>query len=75
MIGHDTDTIGCMACALAGALVGSEIIINDNSSTSGDPEIPATIFSRIEGLPMINAYCNWLIEHNSTLKDYCRYSP
>ncbi|KAH9286858.1 Poly(ADP-ribose) glycohydrolase ARH3 [Echinococcus granulosus] len=38
MIGNDTDTIGCMACAIAGALVGAERI--ENSSSLGDLHIP-----------------------------------
>ncbi|KAL5965091.1 ADP-ribose glycohydrolase ARH3 [Taenia solium] len=60
MIGNDTDTIGCMACAIAGALVGAERI--ESSSSIGDLHIPGTIFGHVEGLETINEYCEWLIQ-------------
>ncbi|KAL5112986.1 ADP-ribose glycohydrolase ARH3 [Taenia crassiceps] len=61
-IGNDTDTIGCMACAVAGALVGAERI--ESNFSTGDPQIPANIFGHVEGLETINEYCDWLIQRS-----------
>ena len=61
-LGYDTDTIGCMACALAGALMGSEKIDETSSSTSKHSQIPALIFKHVESLAVINDYSDWLIE-------------
>ncbi|VDD79765.1 unnamed protein product [Mesocestoides corti] len=60
MIGWDTDTIGCMACAIAGALVGAEKITD--SSSPGDVQMPGTLFGHVEGLDVINEYADWLIQ-------------
>ena len=61
MIGYDTDTIGCMACAIAGALVGSEKI-EETSSSSDKSQFPVAIFKGVEGLDVVNKYCDWFIE-------------
>ncbi|VDM25556.1 unnamed protein product [Hydatigera taeniaeformis] len=68
LIGNDTDTIGCMACAIAGALVGAERI--ENSSSPGDMHIPGTILGHVEGLQTINGYCDWLIQRFKT-NEHC----
>ncbi|VDN97551.1 unnamed protein product [Rodentolepis nana] len=60
-IGYDTDTIGCMACAIAGAYLGAEKIERDSKEDRST--IPVEIFRHIEGLETINEYCDWLIQH------------
>nr|CDS31830.1 poly(ADP ribose) glycohydrolase ARH3 [Hymenolepis microstoma] len=60
-LGYDTDTIGCMACAIAGAYLGAEKIERDTRNAKST--IPIRIFRNIEGLETINEYCDWLIQH------------
>lgn len=63
-LGYDTDTIGCMACAIAGAYLGADKI--EGTSTDNKSTVPVEIIKRVEGLETINEYCDWLIQHNKT---------
>ncbi|KAM7539603.1 hypothetical protein Aperf_G00000044669 [Anoplocephala perfoliata] len=60
-IGYDTDTIGCMACAIAGSYLGADKI--EKRTEKSTSEIPAEIFKCVEGLDVINGYCDWLIQN------------
>ncbi len=60
-LGNDTDTIACMACALAGAHVGADLITDAESQ--GTLHFPTKIMHPCEGLDRVNDYANWLYLH------------
>lgn len=65
MLGGDTDTIGCMACAIAGAYLGSDKIERTSVDDKEKSTIPVEIFKYVEDLETINEYADWLIKHNT----------
>ncbi|CAL8072535.1 unnamed protein product [Calicophoron daubneyi] len=56
-LGGDTDTIGNMACSLAGGFTGLKIHSDGNDASS---PIPPQILSRCEGMETINEKVEWL---------------
>ncbi|VDL95516.1 unnamed protein product [Schistocephalus solidus] len=64
-LGYDTDTIASMACAIAGAFTGADLIVN--TSSSGTVHFPTKIMTACEGLHRVNGYAEWLFKHYEEL--------
>lgn len=68
-LGKDTDTIGTMACSLAGGYVGVPLdAVGGGTAQLAESPIPETMLRRCERIDVVKDAIQWLVGHLGSLR-------